>query len=128
MKIVVVEDDEDILALVVRHLQAAGHDVLAMSSAKNALESLVSHEAEVLITDVLMPGVDGIELIFAVRQRLPYTTAAKLLGISPAEVSRRMQQATQEMQKVLAGPNGQVSAKRKQQLDQIVLNVLKKDN
>jgi CheY-like chemotaxis protein len=68
VRVLVVDDDRDALALVREILESAGATVIATSSAAHALEVLEEQAADVLISDIGMPGMDGFELIQRVRR------------------------------------------------------------
>jgi DNA-binding response OmpR family regulator len=62
-RIVVIDDDEAIRAFVATVLKVKGHDVLALASGKEAVLAHTENPAELIITDILMPDFDGIEVI-----------------------------------------------------------------
>ena len=62
MKILVVDDDYDILRLVTIHLRREGYTVLQAHNGKHALELLEESEVNLAIVDVMMPGMDGFSL------------------------------------------------------------------
>lgn len=62
MHIVVVDDDEAILQLVSIHLEQAGYDVTRASNAEAALALLQGQQVDLMIIDVMMPGMDGFQL------------------------------------------------------------------
>jgi EAL domain-containing protein (putative c-di-GMP-specific phosphodiesterase class I)/CheY-like chemotaxis protein len=67
---VLVVDDERIVARVLgRVLESAGHQVEACFDGAEALALLDRHEFDVVLSDISMPGLDGIELLRAVRAR-----------------------------------------------------------
>jgi len=70
-KIAVVDDDPAILNNTVGVLRRAGHDVRAYDNAETAVEAIQLFHPEILITDVNLPGRDGISLASDVRERLP---------------------------------------------------------
>lgn len=61
--ILVVDDDRDIASAVSSMLSNAGADVDLADSASNAMESLSKREVDVVITDLVMEGGDGFELL-----------------------------------------------------------------
>jgi DNA-binding NtrC family response regulator len=61
-KILLVEDDADILLATARTLKSAGYDVLEASSAKECLETLAANRPDLLLMDVVLPDADGREL------------------------------------------------------------------
>jgi CheY-like chemotaxis protein len=67
-RILVVEDDPQLRALVVRILGASGHDVAAAPNGKAALAELGAGAFDLIITDVVMPEMEGLELIRQVRK------------------------------------------------------------
>ena len=67
--VVVVEDDPDSLAYVARVLGDAGAQVISAASAREALAALDGASADVLVSDIGMPGEDGYALIRKVRGR-----------------------------------------------------------
>lgn len=69
--ILLVDDDPHILEVLEARLSAAGHEALQSSSASSALEVLKRRKVDLLITDVRMPGMGGMELLEAVRQVCP---------------------------------------------------------
>lgn len=72
MALVIVVDDEEPYRLLMQSvLTAAGHVVECFSLAEDALEHLAHNRADVFITDVFMPGKEGLETIRELRQSHP---------------------------------------------------------
>jgi len=69
LSILVVDDDEIELALVGDQLESRGFHVVRSSNAKDALTLMVEQRFPVLLTDLQMPGMDGIDLTRRVRAR-----------------------------------------------------------
>jgi two-component system response regulator GlrR len=69
--ILLVDDDADLLRLMTMRLTAAGHAVQAVSSAEAALAQLAVRLPALVITDVRLPGLDGLALFDEVRGRHP---------------------------------------------------------
>ena len=67
--ILVVDDNPDDLYLIRRDLVALGHRVAGVSTAAEALDHIAQAYPDVLMTDVGLPGMDGIELLKTVRVR-----------------------------------------------------------
>jgi two-component system cell cycle response regulator CpdR len=61
-KILLAEDDDDMRGFLVRALQRAGHDVIACDDGASAYDRLREAPFELLLTDIVMPRMDGIEL------------------------------------------------------------------
>jgi CheY-like chemotaxis protein len=67
----VVDDEETIATTLALILKQAGFEARAVFSGKQVVELLDSFQHEMLITDVVMPGMTGIEVAIAVCNRLP---------------------------------------------------------
>ena len=66
-KILVVDDLEDNREVLARRLMRQGCEVLLASSGLEALECIKREEPEVVLLDIMMPGIDGFEVIKRVR-------------------------------------------------------------
>ncbi|MBW2062668.1 MAG: response regulator [Deltaproteobacteria bacterium] len=66
--IIVVDDDEAIRKLIYQTIKGIGYECSAASSGEEALKILEKNSADVIITDVKMPGLDGIELMRRVKE------------------------------------------------------------
>jgi CheY-like chemotaxis protein len=62
-KILVVDDDIDHRAFVVQLLERLGHVVIAAENGQRCLGILRDQSVDAIITDIFMPGADGIELV-----------------------------------------------------------------
>jgi len=74
VRVLVVEDDVAQLDVIARRLQRRGLDVLASADPKEALKALLDQRFDLLITDLQMAPMDGLELLRVVRileYRLP---------------------------------------------------------
>ncbi len=61
MKILLVDDEQDILEIVSYNLEAAGYTVFTASDGEEAIKKAKKHLPELIILDVMMPVMDGIE-------------------------------------------------------------------
>lgn len=77
--ILVVDDDAPFRAAVSRVLCGAGYRVVEAGDGCRAQETLKSERPDILVTDIIMPDGDGIELINAVKWRYP---TLRILAIS----------------------------------------------
>ncbi len=66
--ILVVDDDAAVLKVTRRRLERQGHRVVACSSGREALEKLTRETFDAMVSDVRMPGMNGMELLRAVRE------------------------------------------------------------
>jgi CheY-like chemotaxis protein len=65
--IVVAEDHEDIRFVVQRALERAGHEVVAAADGAAALDAVRRHRPDVVVTDLDMPRMTGLDLCRAIR-------------------------------------------------------------
>src|SRR5262245_29356682 len=70
--ILVVDDDPDALTLAQAHLGRRGHEVLVAASAEEALNVFLANDVQLLIVDYVMPGMDGAQLVRAIRGFDPF--------------------------------------------------------
>ena len=67
-RILIVDDDKHIVAILNELLLIDGHYVEAAYNATDAFELATQENFDLILTDILMPTVDGIEFIKAIRQ------------------------------------------------------------
>jgi len=65
--VAVVEDDPQVRAALARALGSSGHDVLAAATGLEALSTAVEHKPDVVILDLGLPDIDGLELLKMLR-------------------------------------------------------------
>ncbi|GGH64899.1 sigma-54-dependent transcriptional regulator [Phaeocystidibacter marisrubri] len=69
--ILVVDDDRDFRELVTRQLEELGHIVYPVGNAVDALDMIKGNALDLLITDLQMPGVPGMQLVKYVSEKYP---------------------------------------------------------
>ena len=67
--ILVIDDDESIRAVFTRFLSAQGYRVVCADNGKEGLRLLESDPPDLVITDIMMPEADGLEVVMAIRQK-----------------------------------------------------------
>jgi len=77
---IVVDDDETLLDVLKRFLAMQGHDCEVFSSAESALDHIANKPCDILITDIVMPGMKGLQLTKEVRQSWPDTNVIVMTG------------------------------------------------
>jgi PAS domain S-box-containing protein len=86
-RVLIVDDDQKVASLLTDLLEHEGYEVVAASDGGRALELLTSFEPDVVISDVVMPVLDGIELCRHIKRDLKTASTPVLLisGLRNAE-------------------------------------------
>ena len=71
MNILLIDDDEAILKAIGRSLTARGYALRTASSGREGLRLMAEDPPDLVISDIQMPGMDGVALLRAVRERFP---------------------------------------------------------
>ena len=71
MRILIVDDEPQITRVLRTSLLSSGHEVTVAQDGVQALEMFMKAQPELVITDLAMPGMDGIELTRAIRHQSP---------------------------------------------------------
>lgn len=66
-RILIVEDEPKIAALLQEYLDAHGHDCTWVNRGDKAIEAFHAHSAELVLLDLMLPGMDGIEVCKKIR-------------------------------------------------------------
>src|SRR3989338_6622284 len=66
-RILIVDDEEHVRKLLQRTLEKAGYDVIAAANGQEALEKISSFDVSLVLLDIMMPGLDGFEVL----ERIP---------------------------------------------------------
>jgi CheY-like chemotaxis protein len=67
-RILIVEDDPDILRLVVHAVSAAGYEAFPAYGGDDAVHKVKTRQFDLVLTDLAMPAVSGVELIESIKQ------------------------------------------------------------
>jgi two-component system, cell cycle response regulator CpdR len=70
-RILVAEDEAPVREFVVRALEHAGHEVISVGDGQRAVETLITARFDLLVTDIVMPEMDGITLALKVSKDRP---------------------------------------------------------
>ena len=87
----VVDDSASIRQLITFAVQDAGYDVLLAESGKDALDKLSGTEVDMVITDLNMPDMDGIELIAQLRGMPDYKFVPIIMLTSEEQEGKKKQ-------------------------------------
>jgi DNA-binding response OmpR family regulator len=80
MRVLVIEDNPGLRDLVRLTLESTGHEVLTATHGAEGLAYLGEHAVDLVITDLFMPEMDGIEVIAALRRRFPGVKVVAMSG------------------------------------------------
>jgi DNA-binding response OmpR family regulator len=89
-RILVVEDDRDIGNLVTRYLEKADYVVELLSSGREALRALAERPPDLLILDLMLPQVDGLDICRAARASAQTAAIPIIMLTARAEESERI--------------------------------------
>ncbi len=101
-RILVAEDDVAVQSFVARALANAGHSVTAVDDGLQALEALGAEAYDLLIADIVMPGLDGIGLALKVTRDWPRLPILLVTGY--AAEGQRAHNLDEIIFKVIAKP------------------------
>jgi two-component system response regulator AtoC len=79
--VLLVDDEEDTRCMVQEALGRRGFAVETVASAQQCLDWVRDHDVDVVVTDVQMPGLSGVELCARLRERHPHILAIVLTGL-----------------------------------------------
>jgi len=94
-KVIVIDDEEDIRITLKEVFRRAGFEVEVASNGNEGMNLLREHGADLVITDIIMPGSDGVETAHNIRTEFPKTKIivmsgggnAAPLGYEPAAIT-----------------------------------------
>lgn len=78
-RILVIDDDLDLRQVLVAALESHGYAVAAASNGREGLAALKAQDVDLVITDIVMPEMEGIETIFQIISKNPHQ---KLIAMS----------------------------------------------
>ena len=68
-KVLVVDDDPTVREVAVSYLRAGGHGVVGVGTGEDALRAMREDPADLVVLDLMLPGLDGLEVCRRLRQR-----------------------------------------------------------
>ena len=79
-RVLVIDDEEDIRIVLKEVLQRAGFDVEVAANSSEGLESMRDRPTDLVVTDVIMPGMDGVTAAKQIREEFPDTKIIVISG------------------------------------------------
>jgi DNA-binding NtrC family response regulator len=86
-KVMVVDDEQGICKNVEKILKKSNYDVSRASSAKEALEIMSKESFNLLISDIVMPEMNGLELLKTVKNEWPVTKAVMMTAFASTDTA-----------------------------------------
>ncbi len=86
-EVLLVDDEEDLLALLSLRLQSRGLEVSTAQSGTAALRALSEHPVDVVVLDIRMPGMDGLETLAYIKRQHPEIEVIMLTGFAETETA-----------------------------------------
>ena len=86
-RLLIVEDEPDLRFLIRLVFEQAGHDVVEAGHGASALESIAASLPDLVVTDIMMPVMDGIELISRLRSEASTATIPILVVSGNGDLS-----------------------------------------
>src|SRR5688572_1632703 len=80
LSILIADDEDSIRSLLEHFLRSSGHSVVIVASAREACEAIAKQKFDLVITDVLMPDGDGLDLITELRKKQPQARIIAMSG------------------------------------------------
>jgi DNA-binding NtrC family response regulator len=90
MSMILVVDDDDNIRNILCDLISLEHECQAAQTAEEALANMEVATYDLVLTDISMPGLSGLELLGHIKQRYPDTTVIVISGISDQEYAHGM--------------------------------------
>lgn len=94
-RILIVDDQRDIRDMLSASIKTLGPNffVIGVPSGEEALLVISTQDIDVLVLDVILPGITGLELLKKARQRFPKLKVVLVTGVSDAKIQREVAEA-----------------------------------
>ena len=80
MRVLLIDDEPMVRKIVRKMLERAGHEVVNVENGRAGLDRLERAPFDLIVTDIIMPDVEGIEVLMTVRERHPSIAAVAMSG------------------------------------------------
>ena len=85
MQIILIEDDKRISDFILKGLEENGHFVTLCKSAEAFIDEYLQHSFDLIICDIMLPGMDGMQLVQTIRYKKIYTPILMLTALSSVQ-------------------------------------------
>ncbi len=79
-QLLIVDDEQEIRDALARHFRFLGYDVATASNGEEALQKLNEIKVDVMISDIVMPVMTGVELLRIMRKEFPMVRVIMITG------------------------------------------------
>ncbi len=86
-RLLIVEDEETLRESLIRVFSREGYDVLGAGSAEAAMEMIDADVLDLVISDIILPGFDGIELLKRIKEKQPETVVIIMTAYASVETA-----------------------------------------
>jgi two-component system copper resistance phosphate regulon response regulator CusR len=81
MKILIVEDEPNVVSVLSRGLQSEGYELSIAPDGTIALEMVVAHTFNLVVLDIMLPGINGLEICKQIKKSQPQTPVIMVTGL-----------------------------------------------
>ena len=89
LRILIIEDDEEMRSLLKDSLEEEGFETDSVSNGSDAFRKLVKESFNLIITDIRMPGLTGLDILPGIKQLQPEVPVIVITAFGSEEVYRR---------------------------------------
>jgi CheY-like chemotaxis protein len=89
--ILIIEDEENVLSMMVKHLQHSGYQVMSASDGMEGLKLLGAGDYDLVITDIVMPYVSGVGVVTALKEKHPDIPVIVITGYGEQPMEAAME-------------------------------------
>lgn len=93
IKILIVDDEQDVVVVLEEFLQMEGYEVYSTTSSIEALKMIKEQKYHIVLSDIKMPKMDGIEFLIQVKQYDALTQVIMMTGYSTMDKTMRCLEA-----------------------------------
>lgn len=86
-RVLIVDDEQDFLETIVRRLERRGFEAYGALRGRDGLQILEDRKIDVVVLDIRMPEMDGLEILEIIKKRWPFVEVILLTGHGSLESS-----------------------------------------
>lgn len=88
-RVLVVDDEIEILKLLQRFLVSKSHEVVLATNSTMAIQKVADTKPDIVLLDIMMPGVGGIDTLKQIKQLRPETKIIMITALKDEEIAKR---------------------------------------